>query len=90
MKKILIISSIILLLIILVIIKYFFNSKIDYSCEIDSDCEIKNVGNECGYYPKCVNKNFKPNPPELKSSDCGFPLIDHCKCINNQCVERYD
>ena len=58
---------------------------IDYSCNIDSDCEIKNVGNLCGYYPQCVNKDFIPNPPELDSVVCGFPAIDGCKCIASKC-----
>lgn len=58
---------------------------IDYSCTVDSDCEIKNVGNLCGGYPECVNKNFVPNPPELDSMICGFPSIDGCKCIAGKC-----
>lgn len=60
--------------------------RIDYSCNIDADCEIKNLGNLCGYYPACVNKNFKPNPPEFKNNPfCGFSSIDSCKCVKNLC-----
>ncbi len=59
---------------------------IDYSCTIASDCEIKNVGNGCGYYPECVNKNFIPTPPELGSNVCGFPSINFCACVHNKCV----
>ena len=59
--------------------------NIDYSCDMDADCEIKNVGNYCGYYPLCVNKNFSPNPPELSSAVCGFADIDWCECVENKC-----
>lgn len=60
-------------------------NKIDLKCQNGSDCQIKNVGNQCGYYPMCVNKNFQPNPPELNSMICGFPSIDNCRCIENKC-----
>lgn len=60
-------------------------SNINYSCIIDSDCEIKNLGNLCGGYPKCVNKNFEPHPPEFNTPFCGFPSIDGCKCVENEC-----
>ena len=59
--------------------------NIDYSCDMDADCEIKNVGNYCGYDPLCVNKNFSPNPPELSSAVCGFADIDWCECVENKC-----
>lgn len=61
---------------------------IDYSCKTDNDCAIMNVGNKCGYYPQCVNQNFEPNPPELKSSVCGFPEIDYCECIKGRCTGK--
>jgi len=59
--------------------------KIDLTCKNSSDCQIKNVGNQCGYYPMCVNKNFQPNPPELDSMICGFPSIENCQCVKSQC-----
>lgn len=60
---------------------------IDYSCGADSDCVIKNVGNCCGYYPKCVNKDFTPGPacPDGGMGVCGFPTIDYCRCEAGQC-----
>ena len=62
----------------------------DLSCETDSDCEIKDVGNFCGYYPMCVNKGYEPNPPEIKSAVCGFKEIRGCKCVENECVGFYN
>eukprot|EP01083_Nonionella_stella_P059856 156610_1 len=63
-----------------------------YYCAMDSDCEVKNVGNCCGYYPKCVNTNYEPDAASLAascvgmSSVCGWPVINTCSCVNNQCV----
>ncbi len=71
--------------------KYY--SSIDYSCKADSDCEIKDVRNCCGYYPQCVNKNAATDPrlvnalcqAEGSASICGFEEISKCWCINNRC-----
>ncbi len=68
--------------------------EIDLSCTVASDCEIKNVGNCCGYYPRCVNKDFEPNPEAVKAKCeregmmgvCGFPEIRSCACEKGQCV----
>jgi hypothetical protein len=65
-------------------------------CNTDSDCEIKDVHNCCGYYPQCVNKDFIPDIEavikECKkleesgiSSICGFPEIAYCVCVDNSC-----
>ena len=70
-----------------------YQASIDYSCSTDSDCIKKNVGNCCGFFPKCVNKNFEPNKGLLKElckeenafSICGYPEITSCKCTNNKC-----
>ena len=70
-----------------------YYSSIDYSCQTDSDCEIKNVGNCCGYYPRCVNKNYLPDVESVVKeckekgvvSICGFPDVAGCKCIENKC-----
>jgi hypothetical protein len=69
---------------------------VNYSCKVDSDCTIKNIGNCCGYYPKCVNKDFEPNPETVQEtckeqglvSVCGFPEISSCECINSVCVGK--
>ncbi len=68
-----------------------FISK-DY-CEQDSDCVVKDVHNCCGYYPRCVNKNYTPNITEVEKScqeqkalgSCGYLEITNCKCIENKC-----
>ena len=66
----------------------------DYSCNLDSDCEIKDVHNCCGYYPECVNKNFETNPEYVRKScdlqtgggsACGYLTISSCQCIQNKC-----
>lgn len=70
-----------------------YETSIDYSCETDSDCAIKDVSNCCGYYPKCVNVNAKTNPEFVKQACakegiagvCGFPSISSCKCVNKKC-----
>lgn len=70
--------------------------EIDRSCKIDADCEVKNVGNCCGYYPQCVNVNSPTDPEQVKadcaregrSSICGFPSIDHCQCVEGQCAAK--
>ncbi|MBS3174516.1 hypothetical protein J4440_01415 [Candidatus Woesearchaeota archaeon] len=70
-----------------------YQKTIDYSCNQNSDCEKKDVGNCCGYYPQCTNKNFNPDKELVKelckSSDqfsiCGFEEIASCECINNKC-----
>jgi hypothetical protein len=74
----------------------YYNS-LDQSCGSDSDCEIKDVHNCCGYYPRCVNKNAKTDVALVESicknqgiaSVCGFPSIDYCACEKNLCIGKY-
>ena len=64
-----------------------------YYCEKDEDCEIKNIGNCCGYYPACVNKNYEPDLEAIQKecdekgmmSVCGFPVINACECTDSLC-----
>lgn len=64
------------------------------ACTVDADCAVKNVGNCCGYYPQCVNVDYRPNPAavqaacarEGRSSICGYPEIHGCRCIEGQCA----
>lgn len=71
-----------------------YRNQIDYSCSVDSDCEIKNVGNCCGYVPKCVNSEANVDPKlvnlicqnEGLVSECGYLDIDICECVSGQCV----
>jgi hypothetical protein len=66
---------------------------VDFSCNTDSDCKIKDVGSCCGHYPACVNKDSATYPAEVKAqcekegmmSTCGFPSISSCTCTNNKC-----
>lgn len=67
--------------------------QLDYSCRADSDCEVKNVGNCCGYFPACVNKDAQPDPAAVQArcaetgmaSVCGFREIQACSCVQNRC-----
>src|SRR3989338_4326153 len=71
--------------------------QIDYSCQSDADCVIKDAGSCCGQFPQCMNVNAKPNPDFVKkqcekndvSGSCGFPSVDGCKCINNKCAVTF-
>jgi hypothetical protein len=66
---------------------------LDYSCKVDSDCEVMNVGNCCGYFPACVNSAAQPDPEAVMAqcadsgmaSVCGFREIQACSCVNSRC-----
>jgi hypothetical protein len=63
------------------------------SCNTDSDCAVKDVGNCCGAYPMCVNKNTKTDPAAVRAqcakesmaSICGFQEVSGCQCVKGQC-----
>ncbi len=63
------------------------------SCATDSDCAVKDVGNCCGAYPMCVNKDTKTDPAAVRAqcgkdgmaSICGFQEVSGCQCIKGQC-----
>lgn len=60
-----------------------------YACKQNLDCVITNVGNCCGYYPRCANVSATFAPPvctEGQAGVCGFPSIDSCECRQNVCV----
>jgi hypothetical protein len=69
-------------------------TSLDDSCNVHSDCQVKNIGNCCGYYPACLNKDAITNPEAVKeecskkglASVCGFPDIKSCSCAGNKCV----
>ncbi len=69
-----------------------YNRLIDFSCEKDLDCTIKDVGNCCGTYPRCVNSNAETYPGHVMSlcremmSVCGYPSIASCECQGGFCV----
>jgi hypothetical protein len=66
---------------------------LDYSCRVDSDCAVKNVGNCCGMMPACVNRNSPTDLAAVQaecarsgmSSVCGFVEIAACGCVSNRC-----
>lgn len=66
---------------------------VDRSCRSDADCAVKNVGNCCGYYPACVNKDSPTDPAAVQAqckasgmmSVCGFPDISSCSCNAGTC-----
>lgn len=67
---------------------------VDASCRVDADCVVKNVGNCCGYYPACVNRD-SPTYPDLVARRCaeeglagvcGYPEIRACACIAGRCA----
>lgn len=63
------------------------------SCKTNSDCAVKDVGNCCGAYPMCVNKNTKTDPAAVRAqcekegmaSICGFQEVSGCQCVKGQC-----
>ncbi len=67
---------------------------INTSCQTDSDCTVKDVGNCCGYYPACVNASAVTDPESVRrqcekdgmASVCGFEDISACQCRESVCV----
>lgn len=64
-----------------------------YECAVDSDCEIKDIGNCCGHYPACVHADSIADPQAVASECaerglsgiCGFPVIEACACREGRC-----
>ena len=67
---------------------------VNYACSVPADCAVKDVGNCCGYYPACVNKDSPTFPDQVKaqcantgmSSVCGFQDVGGCDCIEGRCT----
>gem|GEM_PF-537305 len=67
--------------------------KLDFSCVSDADCAVKNIGNCCGYFPACVNKNSPADPGAVRArcasegmaSICGFAEVSACTCSAGRC-----
>ncbi len=63
------------------------------SCNTNSDCAVKDVGNCCGAYPMCVNKDTRTDPAAVRAqcakdgmaSICGFQEVSGCQCVKGQC-----
>ena len=68
----------------------------DYSCRTSADCAVKNVGNCCGQYPACVNRNSRTFPDQVRAQCaqqhrmgvCGFPSISGCECVAGKCAAQ--
>jgi hypothetical protein len=68
------------------------------SCKADSDCAVKDVGNCCGYFPMCVNKDARTDPAAVRAqcekdgmaSICGFREVSGCQCVKGQCESLTD
>jgi hypothetical protein len=73
-------------------------AEVDYSCHTDADCAIKDVGNCCGRYPACVNKDSPTFPERVREACaknheagvCGFPDIRGCTCVEGRCSNRLE
>ena len=70
-------------------------APLDASCAVDSDCEVKEVGNCCGRMPACVNRAAEPHDAAAiqrecertgTSSICGFQELSGCRCESGSCV----
>jgi hypothetical protein len=65
-----------------------------FSCVIDSDCAVKDVHSCCGYYPRCVHRDYVPDVEAVRAacarsgvaSVCGYPEIAGCVCQAGVCV----
>lgn len=72
--------------------------EVSYACATDADCAVKNVGNCCGEYPACVNKDSPTFPDQVRAecaregrmAVCGFPVISGCRCENARCTNVTD
>ncbi|TXH66264.1 MAG: hypothetical protein E6Q88_12310 [Lysobacteraceae bacterium] len=70
----------------------------DRSCKTDADCAVKDVGNCCGAYPMCVNKNASTDPAAVQAqcakdgmaSICGFREVRGCSCVEGACQDVTD
>ena len=65
-----------------------------YGCKLPSDCQVKDIGNCCGYYPACVNKDSPTFADQVKAqcasegqmSVCGYEDVTGCSCIEGRCT----
>lgn len=100
MKKIIFlyfILGIIAVIIGILIFSWLYTPKINYSCNVDSDCVIKDIGVYCSQR-MCVNKDSDSNrffigiKNRIKSlisgpifCMLGESAMDGCRCIENKC-----
>ncbi|KAL7571193.1 hypothetical protein ACA910_010621 [Epithemia clementina (nom. ined.)] len=64
---------------------------IDYFCENDTDCAVKDIGQCCDSLMACVNKNFTPNNKKRckelgeRPGPCVWSYLESCVCRNELC-----
>lgn len=71
-----------------------FKKSINYSCGVNADCVVKDVGNCCGYFPQCVNVNAEVSRDVVRKackegqlvSSCGFAEVRSCACVQTKCT----
>ena len=89
-----IITAVVVYILHPIVINYYidqYNKKIDYSCNIDSDCQVKIIGTGICDTPKyrCVNQNSIEGKQEynLVKDVCEAIEVepDNCQCNNNIC-----
>jgi hypothetical protein len=67
----------------------------DRTCKVDADCQVKDVGNCCGAYPECVNKDAAVDPKSVKAQCarehrmgmCHVMAVGGCSCVQGQCSD---
>ncbi len=73
-------------------------AEVDYTCHTDADCAVKDVGNCCGRFPACVNKDSPTFPERVReecankheAGVCGFPDVRGCACVEGRCSNRLE
>lgn len=71
-------------------------ARLDVSCRTSADCAVKDVGNCCGYFPRCVNVNAAVDPKAVQAqcarsgmvSVCGFKPVESCECVRGECRDQ--
>ena len=74
------------------------SDSVNYSCRVDADCAVKDVGNCCGAYPACVNRDSPTFPDRVKAQCaknhqvgvCNYPVIAGCQCVESRCAAASD
>ncbi|MBS0463889.1 MAG: hypothetical protein JSS03_02760 [Proteobacteria bacterium] len=67
----------------------------DRRCTVDADCQVKNVGNCCGAFPMCVNKDAPVDAQAVKAQCarehrfgmCHVVAVRGCSCVHGQCED---
>ena len=68
---------------------------VNRACKVDADCDVKDVGNCCGAYPQCVNKDAQTDPAKVRAQcasehrvgTCHVMAVSGCSCEQGQCAD---